>query len=116
MKALIVDDEEEICFLIGHQLKKMGYESSQAHSLIDGIEQFDPAEHHLVFLDVHLPDGSGLDIIPILKAKNKRVKIIVISAHDSQCEHKKALELGASRFLGKPFSNKRIIDIMQDLN
>lgn len=115
MKALIVDDEKEICLLLGHQLKKLGVTSSQAHSLSEGLENFNPTEHDLVFLDINLPDGNGLDIIPSLKAKNEKIKIVVISAYDTKSEHKKAYELGIYQFLGKPFTNQMVAQIITDI-
>lgn len=115
MKALIVDDETEICMLLGYQLSKMGVDTSKAHTISDGLETYDPAEHDLIFLDINLPDGNGLDVIPVFKQKNGKVKIVVISAYDTQAEHQKAEELGAYQFLGKPFSKQRVTEIINGL-
>ncbi len=115
MKALIVDDEKEICMLLAYQLGKLGITSSKAHTISDGLESFDPQEHELVFLDINLPDGNGLDIIPMLKTKSPNIKIIVISAYDTKDEHRKAYELGIFQFLGKPFSKKMVAEIVESI-
>lgn len=112
-KALIVDDEEEICWLLKYQLRKMGIESAVAHSLSQGLASYENcAEVDVVFLDINLPDGNGLDIIPLLKDKNNTIKIIVISAYDSKFEVEKAYELGIYQFLGKPFSKNTISQLI----
>ncbi|TRX60490.1 response regulator [Fulvivirga sp. M361] len=116
MKALIVDDEKEICLLLSYQLEKLGIRSFKAHSLYEGLNMFNPDEHNIVFLDINLPDGNGLEIIPTLKAKNEHVKIVVISAYDTKSEHKKAFELGVFQFLGKPFSKKMIKEIIDSMD
>lgn len=115
MKALIVDDEKEICMLLAYQLNKLGIGTTKAHTLAEGLNAFKPQEHQLIFLDINLPDGNGLDIIPTLKLKNEAVKIIVISAYDTKIEHSRAYEMGAHQFLGKPFSKQMIVEIVTNI-
>jgi DNA-binding response OmpR family regulator len=62
-------------------------------------------------LDINLPDGSGLDIIP--KLKNHKVDFLVISAYDDKREQ--ALRQGASGFLKKPFDLKSITSRIADI-
>lgn len=115
MKALIIDDEKDICLLLDYQLKKVGVTSLSAHSLSEGLKLFNPSEHSLVFLDINLPDGKGLDIIPDLKAQNEDINIVVISAYDIKSEERKAYEEGTFQFLGKPFTNKMVSDIVKEI-
>ncbi|HNP18762.1 MAG TPA: response regulator [Fulvivirga sp.] len=115
MTALIVDDEKEICFLLKYQLHKLGIESVLAHNLTDGLEKFSPAEHDMVFLDINLPDGNGLDAIPLLKKKKKDVNVIVISAYNTESEQNRASDLGADVFLGKPFNKLMITQLINNI-
>lgn len=116
MKALIVDDEKEICMLLSYQLNKFGITTTEAHSIADGLSAFDPNVHEIVFLDINLPDGNGLDIIPELKLKNEEVKVVVISAYDTKTEHRKAYEMGIYEFLGKPFTKQMIVEIVTNIS
>ncbi len=115
MNALIVDDEKEICFLLKYQLRKLGIESELAHNLADGLEKFSSEDHDLVFLDINLPDGNGLEAIPLLKRKKENVKVIVISAYNTESERNKASDLGADVFLGKPFNKLMITQVINNI-
>lgn len=104
-KALIVDDENEIGLLLGHKLTKEGIENNYAPNLTDALALIKTELYDLIFLDINLPDGNGLDIIPNIKDRNPETKIIVISAYNIKEDKERAYELGADRFLGKPFSS-----------
>ncbi len=104
-KALIVDDENEIGLLLGHKLTKEGIKNNYAPNLTDALALIKTELYDLVFLDINLPDGNGLDIIPNIKDRNPETKIIVISAYNIKEDKERAYELGADRFLGKPFSS-----------
>lgn len=66
MHVLIVDDDPEICFFFETVLKKMGGEFSTANSIRTAEEQNQRWAFDLVLLDLELPDGNGLDIMPSL--------------------------------------------------
>lgn len=114
-KALIVDDEVGICKMLSYQLRKQGIDSAVTHTISDGLASYKPEEHSIVFLDINLPDGNGLDIIPVLKKKNTEVMIIVISAYDTKTEYKKAFALGAYEFLGKPFTREMVLQLIEKI-
>lgn len=106
--ALIVDDENEIGLLLGHKLTKEGVHNDYAANLTDALEFVKKEFYDLVFLDINLPDGNGLDIIPNIKERNSSTKIVVISAYNIKEDKERAFELGADQFLGKPFSSSVI--------
>ncbi len=59
-RILILDDEEEICFLLAALLSKMGYQTDYVHTLDDGIQKISSEQpFDLFFLDLNLPDGLG---------------------------------------------------------
>lgn len=111
-RALIIDDEEEICLLLKHQLAKLGVISDVAYTLGRGLAAYKPKEHDVVFLDINLPDGNGLEAVPLLKGVFRDVKIIICSAYNSSTERDKALEYGVFEFLAKPFSKENVLEIL----
>jgi two-component system, OmpR family, KDP operon response regulator KdpE len=108
-KVLIVDDEHDICFLLGRLFRKNNYVVAIANSLTDGLAQLIEIQPTILFLDVQLPDGSSLDRLPDIRKENPSIKIIVMSANDGAMEQKKALDSGADLFISKPI-NKDIIN------
>lgn len=106
--VLIIDDEADICFLLTNILKERNIEASFANTLSDGLIKIDLLKPLILFLDINLPDGSGLDTIAQIKSLYPHIKIIIISAYDSSKERIAAIELGANMFLSKPL-NKNLI-------
>ena len=117
-KALIVDDEADIRFLLGNILKQKNIQTSFAGSLAeaDKMLQSSPDFFYYIFLDNHLPDGLGINQIKRWKEKFPFIHVIMITAHDSYEERKKASKDGADDFISKPFSREVIYNsIVQTL-
>lgn len=113
-RILILDDEVDICFLLSGFLKKHFTNVISIHS-IASLNAEDLNNFNIIFIDNNLPDGSGFDEIPRIKIKNKSIKIIAISAFDTISEKENALEKGADLFLGKPFSQLQILNVIENL-
>jgi len=112
---LILDDEEDICWLLSDILNRKGYKSLVAGSISTGkklIQEFNPL---LVFLDINLPDGSSLEALPELRIASPETKFIVMSAYASGKERLKAIEEGALNFIGKPLSIESLENILLEI-
>lgn len=113
--VLIIDDEIDICFLVSHMLRKKQYPVSFANSLEEGLQKMDSLLPSILFLDINLPDGSGLDQIKIIKARFPHIKIVMISAYDGTNERMKARQEGADHFIGKPLNKELIYAALEAL-
>lgn len=111
---LIVDDEVDICFLLGGFLKKHFTKVASIHNIASlNLENLN--NYNIIFIDNNLPDGSGFNEISRIKIKNSKIKIIAISAFDTISERENALVKGADLFLGKPFSQEQILKVIENL-
>jgi two-component system OmpR family response regulator len=110
-KILILDDEEDICFLLSNFLKNQYKEVNYANTISE-FRSFDLNSIDVLIIDNNLPDGYGFDIILDIKSSKPEIKIIAISAFDANNERKYAIENGADLFLGKPF---KFDDILQKI-
>ncbi len=99
---LIIDDEPDICQLLQLSLTKHGYKVKYVHALKDGLLFLRQQTPDILFLDIHLPDGSGLDILPQIKAEYPDLPVISISAYDNGMEKQKALTSGGPIFCRNP--------------
>jgi len=108
LKVLIIDDEPDICFLLKNILEKKGLDVQYVNRLADAKHALQSRETSLVFLDNHLPDGLGIDFLNYLKLHYPNLKIIMVTAHDSPEDRKKAVQRGVDIFLGKPFTRESI--------
>ncbi len=110
-KALIVDDETDICYLLSHILRQKDIQTVFAGSLAEADKMLQsPNFFYYVFLDNHLPDGLGINQIKRWKEKFPAIHFIMISAHDSSEEKRKAKSDGADNFISKPFSKEVILN------
>src|SRR5688572_6968426 len=94
-KVLIIDDEIDICVLLSGILKIIGMKATFSTTLHEGIQQLSRDNYELVFLDINLPDGSGMDTLPRIKNLNPGLNVIMISAYDGETERRQAREKGA---------------------
>ncbi len=113
-KALIVDDETDICYLLGNILKQRNIHTVFAGSLAEAGKLLESSpDFSLIFLDNHLPDGYGVSQIKEFKHKNPGAQLVMISAHDTKTDKKKAVDNGADLFIGKPFSREIILKTIE---
>lgn len=104
IKILIVDDEEDICYFLCHNLSKRGFITTFSHSLAEAEKQLKISKPDILLLDNHLPDGKGIDFVDKINHKYPDLKIIMITAYNSPEDISKAYSNGISFFLAKPFT------------
>ncbi|WP_236652820.1 response regulator [Chitinophaga vietnamensis] len=112
---LIIDDEPDICRLLQLSLVRHGYAVKYVHALSEGLQYLQRHQPDLLFLDIHLPDGSGLDALPLIKQQCPTLPVITISAYDNGMEKQRALKAGAMFFLAKPFSVKHVDELIDHI-
>lgn len=80
-RILIIDDDEDMSYTLSRMVEQAGYSSLSAYSLHEGMEALKSESFDVVFLDVNLPDGSGLDFIPKVKQLVDAPEIIIFTAY-----------------------------------
>lgn len=115
---LIIDDEQDICFLLSGMLRRKQYNVSYVNSLTEGFSFLSSVEEKpfLLFLDINLPDGSGLESVSKFKALYPQLKIILISAYDTELEKSTANQQGADFFLPKPFNKDLVYEALEKIS
>ena len=101
-KMLVVEDQGEMCLVLGLILSDRKFEMDYVNNLLDADEYLQRNKPSVIILDNQLPDGFGVDFITYVKKKYPRIKIIMISGFGTARDV--ALQNGADVFLEKPFS------------
>ncbi len=112
-KILIIDDDIEACETMVSLVTRLSYDSDMAHTLKDGLHLANTTNYDVVFLDVYLPDGNGLDILPSLIAPNDPPEVIILTGKGNPDGAELAIQGGVWDYLLKPTS---IRDITLTLN
>lgn len=115
LEVLIIDDEADICYLLGSLLQKKQIQSKFVNTLKDAANILELNDPEIIFLDNHLPDGLGVNFISYIKRFHPLSKIVMITAHDNLADKQKAFKEGVDYFIGKPFSKETVNNIMENL-
>src|SRR5437867_5469883 len=106
-RILVIDDDVELCTLVGEYLAPEGFLVECAHDGKRGLEAAVTGEHLLVVLDVMLPGMNGFDVLRRIRGKS-RVPVLLLTARGDDVDRIVGLEIGADDYLPKPFNPREL--------
>jgi two-component system NtrC family response regulator len=107
--VLIIDDDRSMCGMMVELVKNMGHHGVSAVTLNQGIDEAMKGEFDVIFLDVLMPDGNGLEILPVLKDTRSAPEVIIVTGAGTSDGAEVAIKNGAWDYLQKPLSPKKIL-------
>jgi DNA-binding response OmpR family regulator len=107
-RILIVDDDPAILEIVRLNLEAEGYDVVCAGTVAGALEVFSQAAPALALLDVMLPDGDGLELARVLRARSD-IPIVMLSARATDVDKAVGLGVGADDYVCKPFSPVELI-------
>jgi two-component system, NtrC family, response regulator AtoC len=108
-RILVIDDEPSITRSLHRVLTDRGYSVEVASSGAEGLAAMERHRPHIVLLDVRLPDASGFDLIGPIHKVESAAQVIVITAFGDTKAAVRAMKLGASDFLRKPYDLDELV-------
>lgn len=108
MRVLLVEDHPPLAEAVGDALVRAGFAVDRAMTAEDARAMATAADHALVLLDLGLPDGDGLRLLPILRQKG-RVPVIVMTARDQLADRLAGLDGGADDYVVKPVEMPELV-------
>jgi DNA-binding NarL/FixJ family response regulator len=115
MKTLLIEDHSIVRYGVARILHHISPDVS-----IDELEDFDEAlkrlgreRYDLVILDINIPNGSNLQMIPLMRLKQPDIKILVFSGFDERMYALRYMREGADGYLMKNSPNQEIIDAIR---
>jgi DNA-binding response OmpR family regulator len=103
IKIMVVDDEYEICSMLKDFLEREGYEAFTATSVKDALGIIEKERPKVILLDIRMPEMNGIEAIEEIRKIDEKVGIIMATAVMDEDVARKAMELGASDYIIKPF-------------
>jgi DNA-binding NtrC family response regulator len=110
--VLVVDDEEQVRTFLVELLGSSGYQVRCASSGSQALEMLAAGSFDVVLMDVMMPELSGLEVLRRYRASGGNAPVIVLSALSGAEDAMRAMKLGASDYLSKPFGNDELEDAM----
>lgn len=102
-RVLVVDDERSVTRLVARWLERDGMICDVAHSTDEALALAAGADYAVVFADIHMPGGSGLDLAPQLKAADPAVQVVIMTGNTALEMAVEALRMQVDDYLVKPF-------------
>lgn len=111
--VLVVDDEINLCRILGAKLAKSGFSVVAVHDGQQAIDKVRESNFDVVLLDLMLPKVDGLSALAEIRNMNHDMTVIIMTA----CENSEALETakshGVSAYINKPFDLDNLVELVQ---
>ena len=114
-KVLCVEDE---ACILNNIMESLELFFGKVVGVRDGIEALDEAKSNLydvIMLDISIPHMDGLEVVKKIREFDKKIPIIILSAHTEQEYLWRAVELKITRYLAKPYDKNTLIKALEDV-
>jgi len=107
MRILLVDDDVELCKLLGRFLQSEGIETGYVHDGDSGLERACSGDFDLAVLDIMMPGKSGMDLLREIR-QHSNLPVIMLTARGEEMDRIIGLELGADDYMPKPCNPREL--------
>src|SRR5487761_2261551 len=115
MRLLLVEDELEIQTFLKKSLRDAGYEVDAASDGKTAELLATGSDHHVLIVDLGLPDQDGISLILRLRQLGIRAPVLILSARRSVDDRVRGLEQGGDDYLTKPFALAELLARLRNL-
>jgi DNA-binding NtrC family response regulator len=112
---LVVDDDRLICWGLEQVISARNLHVTTVNSGKDAIFEIYNVPYNSVFLDVHLPDINGMEVLEEIRKVAPETKVVIMTGDDTDDYRQKALRGGASHLIKKPFNIPEIEHIIDGM-
>jgi len=107
-RILVIDDDVELCHLVGEYLRAEGFTIECVHDGESGLKKAMAGEYLLAVLDVMLPGINGFEVLRRIRATS-RLPVLLLTARGEDVDRIVGLEIGADDYLPKPFRFEELL-------
>ncbi|RYY47266.1 MAG: response regulator, partial [Chitinophagaceae bacterium] len=112
---LLIEDQIELCQILKDTLSLYGFEVTYALNGDDGYAAFQSLQPRILIIDIMMPGSDGFGAVKKIRAVNKEVPIIMLTAKPLTEDLVKAFDLGCNDFMRKPFVMEELIARVRSL-
>ncbi|MBI2568380.1 MAG: response regulator [Candidatus Schekmanbacteria bacterium] len=106
---LIVDDEEDVRFMLAFRLRYAGYSVAEAKDGAQALSMIHQTKYDVVILDVMMPRMDGFEVLRRLQTVDEHPAVIFLTAVTQLEDRVRGLELGAVDYVAKPFDLEEVV-------
>ena len=115
--VLVVDDSATVREIVRDTLEEAGFKVEQAADGEEGLQKALQLRPDLIILDLTMPKRDGIDVCTDLREapETKKTKIIMLTVRDTEFDQMVGKEVGADRYLPKPFDSETLLRVIREL-
>ncbi|HEX7375553.1 MAG TPA: response regulator [Pirellulales bacterium] len=115
--VLIVDDDHDLCHTLWDLFRERGYRVCMAHDPTTAADHLRLRQHHVVLIDMKLPNGTGADVFRLVRQANPQARTILVTGARGEMDQlvEQTLAAGADAACYKPFDVPRLLDVLAKL-
>jgi DNA-binding response OmpR family regulator len=116
-KILLVEDEKNIILGVSICLRTAGLQVEVAEDGVEALRKISESKPDLVLLDLVMPKLNGLDVLQSIKEnpETRDIPVIILSARAQEEDIQRAMDLGASEYMAKPFKPAELLDVIDSV-
>lgn len=115
-RILIIEDDHKVAKALQVRISNAGYSTTVARDGYKGVSAVEIAAPDLVLLDINMPGGSGFTVAERIKSiVSKDIPIVFITASKQPEFYDRAMELGASGYIEKPYEPAQVLGLLQNI-
>lgn len=111
-RILIIDDDMDMCNLLGRFLQKKGYETEASHSGGKGIAKFKESKFDVVLCDFRLGDKEGREVLKEIKQVDPYAIVIIITGYSDIKTAVDVIKSGAFDYITKPLIPEEVLNVI----
>lgn len=112
-RILVADDDRTTRFAISSMLKKAGYAVTTVTNGAEALRNIEQKKFDLAFLDIWMPELTGLEVLARVRAVESHPKIIIMTSDGTPETVLRAIREQAYEYLSKPFPPKQVVEVAQ---
>lgn len=109
MRLLLLEDDSETARSVSRALTECGFEVCHARDVRTALAALEGMVPEAAVLDLRVPGGSGYDVLDAIRARDRHVPVLILTALDEVDQRVQGLERGADDYLVKPFAFSELV-------
>ncbi|HLT33648.1 MAG TPA: sigma-54 dependent transcriptional regulator [Aquaticitalea sp.] len=111
---LLVEDDVTFSEMLKRFLERQSHSISSSYTIEDAKQKFKASHFDLVFTDLRLPDGDGIDLLNHVRSKNESLPVVLMTSYADVATAVKAMKLGAFDYISKPFNPEEVLQVVNN--
>jgi len=113
-KILIIEDDVALCNILKRFLEKNKFEVDVSYSVFEGNSKLKKNSFDIVFTDLRLPDGDGIEVLSYVKNNFPETQVVLMTSYAEVQTAVKAMKKGAFDYISKPFNPDEVLSVINN--